>query len=89
MPSRHPEDVVAELMRLFDKEGGHSICWLNDPAGSGKSATLVGRLAHQGRLIDIFFFIRGEGDRSIVARLNSYTFAPALPFLSESLLLDR
>ena len=29
----HPgtrEDVVAELMRLFDKEGGHSICWLFD-----------------------------------------------------------
>ena len=81
----HPgtrEDAVAELMRLFDKEGGHSICqcWLNGPAGSGKSATLVERLVHQGRLIDTFFFIRGEGDRSIVARLNSYTFAPALPF---------
>ena len=35
------EDVVEELLRLLDKEGDHPICWLNGPAGSGKSGLFI------------------------------------------------
>ena len=66
------EDVVGELMRLVDEKGGHPICWLNGPAGSGKSAivqTVAEILVRQERLIGNFFFLRGDADRSIIARL--------------------
>jgi len=70
----HPgtrEDVIAEI-KQWVKKGDHPICWLNGPAGSGKSAisqTIAEWYAAKNRLAGNFFFLRGAGDRSIIARL--------------------
>jgi len=64
------EDVIAKI-KLWVKEGD-PICWLNGPAGSGKSAisqTVAEWYAAKSRLAGNFFFLRGAGDRSIIARL--------------------
>jgi len=64
------EDVIAEIKRWVKK--GDPICWLNGPAGSGKSAisqTIAEWYAGKNRLAGNFFFLRGAGDRSVIARL--------------------
>jgi hypothetical protein len=48
------------------------ICWLNGPAGSGKSAvsqTVAELCDASRRLAASFFFLRGAGDRSRITRL--------------------
>src|SRR6202044_1971607 len=32
------EELIANIVRWIDKRSGHPICWLNGPAGAGKSA---------------------------------------------------
>ena len=64
-------DVIGEIMRCI-KGGDHPICWLSGLAGSGKlavSQTIAKRYDDEGRLLASFFFLRGVGDRSVIARL--------------------
>ena len=65
------DDVIGEIVRCVEG-GDHPICWLSGSAGSGKSAvsqTIAKRYDDKGRLLASFFFLRGAGDRSIIARL--------------------
>jgi hypothetical protein len=54
------------------KGGDRPICWLSGSAGSGKSAisqSIAKRYDDKGRLLASFFFLRGAGDRSVIACL--------------------
>src|SRR6202167_2890234 len=65
------EDVIGEIVQCV-KGGDRPICWLSGSAGSGKSAvsqTIAKRYDEKGRLLASFFFLRGAGDRSTIARL--------------------
>ena len=84
----HPgtrEGVITKIMRQIDEHGDKPICWLHGPAGYGKSAiaqAIAERYAAQGRLAASFFFLRGAGDRSAIARLIptiSYQLSIAVP----------
>ena len=72
------EQLIATIVRWIDGDMDRPICWLNGPAGSGKSAVsqTVAELcdAHR-RLAASFFFLRGAGDRSKIAR-----FIPTLAY---------
>ena len=67
--------VIAQICWWLD---GHNndkravVCWLNGPAGYGKSAlaqTIAECYAAEGRLLGSFFFLRGAGERSHISRL--------------------
>ncbi|KIK01532.1 hypothetical protein K443DRAFT_98399 [Laccaria amethystina LaAM-08-1] len=78
VPRCDPEtrlEVIAEIREWLD---GHDndkravVCWLNGPAGYGKSAlaqTIAESYAAEGRLLGSFFFLRGAGERSHISRL--------------------
>ena len=68
-------EVIAQIRQWLD---GHVmdmravVCWLNGPAGYGKSAlaqTIAECYAAEGRLLGSFFFLRGAGERSHISRL--------------------
>ena len=68
-------DVIAQIRLWLD---GHDndkravVCWLNGPAGYGKSAlaqTIAECYAAERRLLGSFFFLRGAGERSHMSRL--------------------
>ncbi|KIJ92215.1 hypothetical protein K443DRAFT_650319 [Laccaria amethystina LaAM-08-1] len=68
-------EVIAQIRRWLD---GHDndkravVCWLNGPAGYGKSAlaqTIAESYAAERRLLGSFFFLRGAGERSHISRL--------------------
>ena len=68
-------EVIAQIGQWLD---GHVVdkravvCWLNGPAGYGKSAlaqTIAEGYAAEGRLLASFFFLRGAGERSHISRL--------------------
>src|SRR6202167_3410450 len=66
------KDVIAEIIQQIDQHSDHPICWLNGPAGYGKSAiaqAIAERYAAQKRLTASFFFFRGAGECSIISRL--------------------
>jgi len=67
--------VIAQIRQWLD---GHAndkravVCWLNGPAGYGKSAlaqTIAECYAAERRLLGSFFFLRGAGERSRISRL--------------------
>jgi hypothetical protein len=68
-------EVIAQIREWLD---GHDndkravVCWINGPAGYGKSAlaqTIAESYAAEGRLLGSFFFLRGAGERSHISRL--------------------
>ena len=64
--------VIAMIKKWLNRRDKQPVCWLNGPAGYGKSAlsqTIAERYADKGRLLGSFFFLRGAGDRSHIARL--------------------
>jgi adenylate kinase family enzyme len=67
------------------EKGEQPICWLNGPAGSGKSAishAIAELYAAKGRLAADFFFFRGAGNRSRIAGLIptlAYRLSISLP----------
>ena len=77
------ERVISEITRCIEK--GEPICWLNGPAGSGKSAishAVAELYAAKGRLAADFFFLRGAGNRSKIAGLIptlAYQLSISLP----------
>lgn len=67
-------EVIALIKKWVKKGGDCQICWLHGPAGSGKSAisqTIAEWCVHKETLAASFFFRRGAGDRSSIARLVS------------------
>ena len=83
-------DMIKEWLNRRDKQ---SVCWLNGPAGYGKSAlsqTIAQRYADKGRLLGSFFFLRGAGDRSHIKRLIptlAHQISISVP--ATKLLIDR
>ena len=66
-------EVVTQIKRwLDDSDKQAAVCWLNGPAGFGKSAlaqTIAEHYATEGRLLGSFFFLRGAGERSHISCL--------------------
>ena len=68
-------EVISQIRQLLDGHGHDKravVCWLNGPAGYGKSAlaqTIAECYAAEGRLLGSFFFLRGAGERSHISRL--------------------
>ena len=66
-------EIIAHIKEwLNGSDKRTAICWLNGPAGYGKSAvaqTIAERYAVKGRLLGSFFFLRGAGERSHISRL--------------------
>jgi adenylylsulfate kinase-like enzyme len=61
------QPVIAEIVQWINGGSDHPICWLNGPAGSGKSAiaqTVAELCSRHNRLGVGFFFLRGAGRRS-------------------------
>jgi hypothetical protein len=66
------QHLIATIVRWIDGDIDRPICWLNGPAGSGKSAvsqTLAELCDARQSLGASFFFLRGAGDRSRIAHL--------------------
>ena len=67
--------VIAQIRQWLDghvNDNRAVVCWLNGPAGYGKSAlaqTIADCYAVEGRLLGSFFFLRGAGERSHISRL--------------------
>ena len=67
--------MIAQIRERLDGQDNDEravICWLNGPAGYGKSAlaqTIAECYAAEGRLLGSFFFLRGAGERSRISRL--------------------
>lgn len=64
--------VIDTIKKWLNMRNKQSVCWLNGPAGYGKSAlsqTIAECYANKGRLLGSFFFLRGAGGRSHIARL--------------------
>ena len=68
-------EVIAQIRQWLDghdNDKGAVVCWLNGPAGFGKSAlaqTIAECYASEGRLLGSFFFLRSAGERSHISRL--------------------
>jgi hypothetical protein len=68
-------EVIAKIRRRLDRHDNDKravVCWLNGPAGYGKSAlaqTIAECYAAERRLLGSFFFLRGAGERSHISRL--------------------
>ena len=66
-------EVITQIKQwLDDSDKRAAVCWLNGPAGYGKSAvaqTIAEHYAAMGRLLGSFFFLRGAGERSHISRL--------------------
>ena len=86
------EEVLSKLVAWSTANDGHPVCWLEGPAGSGKS-TILHSIAKQcddeKRLAFSFFFSRGKADRSDAAKVIptfAYQLAKSLPAIQEPLL---
>ena len=68
-------EVIAQIQQWldgYDNDKRAVICWLNGPAGYGKSAlaqTIAECYAAEGRLLGSFFFLQGAGERSHISCL--------------------
>lgn len=72
------EAIIATIEKWIDEGSDRPICWLNGPAGYGKSAiaqTIADRCAASNKLGASFFFLRGAGDRSKITH-----FLPTLAY---------
>ena len=70
---------------------GYPVCWLEGPAGSGKSTilhTIAKQCDREKRLAFSFFFSRGKADRSNTAKVIptfAYQLAKSLPAIRQPL----
>ena len=63
---------IRQWLDGHDNDNRAVVCWLNGPAGYGKSAlaqTIAECYAAERRLLGSFFFLRGAGERSRISRL--------------------
>ena len=76
-------EIIGKIVQWIDSD--KPICWLNGPAGGGKSAisrTVANLCEKSDRLGASFFFLRGAGRRSAITYLVStlaYTLAFTIP----------
>ena len=91
-------EVIAQIRQWIDGDERAAVCWLNGPAGYGKSAlaqTIAECYAAEDRLLGSFFFLRGAGERSHISRLiptlayQIYLSIPAVKPLLEKALEDE
>ncbi|KAF8341102.1 hypothetical protein F5887DRAFT_919208 [Amanita rubescens] len=86
------EMVLSKLMWWSKASDGYPVCWLEGPAGSGKSTilhTIAKQCDDEGRLAFSFFFSRGKADRSDTAKVIptfAYQLARSLPAIQSPLL---
>ncbi|KAF8309070.1 hypothetical protein F5887DRAFT_1294564 [Amanita rubescens] len=86
------ESVLSKLMQWSGASDGYPVCWLEGPAGSGKSTilhTIAEQCDDEGRLAFSFFFSRGKADRSDTAKVIptfAYQLARSLPAIQSPLL---
>ena len=86
------EAVVSKILAWVESDD-RPICWLEGPAGSGKSTvahTIAERCDSQQRLAVSFFFSRGRQDRGDSAKFFAtfaYQLASFLPVVQEPMLL--
>ena len=86
------EAVVSKILAWVGR-GDRPICWLEGPAGSGKSTvahTIAERCDQQQRLAVSFFFLRGRqdcGDGAKFFATFAYQLASFLPVVQEPMLL--
>ncbi|KIM80280.1 hypothetical protein PILCRDRAFT_9808 [Piloderma croceum F 1598] len=84
------EKVIGEIRQCI-RTGDRPICWLIGPAGSGKSAisqTVAEHYAAKDRLLGSFFFLRGAGERSDIARVIhtlAYQLSISIPSTKSSI----
>jgi len=72
------ETLIATIMQWIDEGSNRPICWLNGPAGSGKSAvsqTVAELCEAHNKLAASYFFFRGAGERSRITH-----FIPTLAY---------
>jgi hypothetical protein len=72
------EELIATIKTWVDKGSDQPICWLNGPAGAGKSAvsqTFAEWCDAKDILVASFFFLRGSGNRSKITN-----FIPSLVY---------
>ena len=86
--------MIAQIRQWLDGRDNDKravICWLNGPAGYGKSAlaqTIAEGYSAEGRLLGSFFFLRGAGERSHISRLIptlAYQISLSFPAVKPSL----
>jgi NACHT domain len=80
-------DVLEEIELWARDRNGRRVCWLNGPAGSGKS-TIAHTIAHQNRenLAFSFFFSRRHRERSDTTKFFltfAYQLAMAFPSIKQ------
>ena len=66
------EDLIAKILQWIGMDSAPPICWLNGPAGYGKSAVsqTVGEYCDvRNQMAASFFFMRGADNRSTIASL--------------------
>src|ERR1700733_9205892 len=86
------KEVLSKLIGWSTANDGYPVCWLEGPAGSGKSTilhTIAKRCDDERRLPVSFFFSRGKADRSDVAKVIptfAYQLATSLPTIQQPLL---
>ena len=92
------EDILSAIMDWSEGRDYPPICWLNGPAGFGKSAimqTVAERFKGKGDLAASFFFLRGAGMRSTFKRFIttiayqiSLSIPTSQPFIQRALQQD-
>jgi hypothetical protein len=86
------EAVLSKLIAWSTANDGYPVCWLEGPAGSGKSTilhTIAKQCDDEERLAFSFFFSRGKADRSDTAKVIptfAYQLAKSLPAIQPPLL---
>jgi hypothetical protein len=85
------EDVLRKVSTWSRANTGHPVCWLEGPAGSGKSTiahTIARQCDGENRLAFSFFFSRGKQDRSDTTKFVptfAYQLARSFPAIQPSI----
>jgi hypothetical protein len=86
------KQVLSKLIGWSTANDGYPVCWLEGPAGSGKSTilhTIAKKCDDEKRLAFSFFFSRGKSDRSDTSKFIptfAYQLARSFPAIQPSLL---
>src|ERR1700733_12846474 len=86
------KEVLSKLIGWSTANDGYPVCWLEGPAGSGKSKilhTIAKKCDNEKRLAFSFFFLRGKfylRDTTKVIPTFAYQLARSLPAIQPSLL---
>jgi ABC-type iron transport system FetAB ATPase subunit len=85
------EEILNRISKWSENRADYPICWLQGPAGSGKSTiahTIAQQCAHNGKLAFSFFFSRGKPSRSDTTKFFAtfaYQLAQSFPVVQASM----